>query len=88
MDIIKTNFENPDLLKPTRLCRQEEALHLFVVDIASGDLSEAFYDAAQAFNYAERYQTVVIHLLDKALASTIPLCKHLLLGWHYRLSPP
>jgi 2-oxoglutarate ferredoxin oxidoreductase subunit alpha len=38
--------------------------------LASGDLTEAFYDAAQAFNYAERYQTVVIHLLDKALAST------------------
>lgn len=38
--------------------------------LASGDLHEAFSDAAQAFNYAERYQMVVIHLLDKALAST------------------
>jgi 2-oxoglutarate ferredoxin oxidoreductase subunit alpha len=38
--------------------------------VASGDLHEAFDDAARAFNYAERYQTVVIHLLDKALAST------------------
>jgi len=38
--------------------------------MASGDLHEAFYDAAQAFNYAERYQMPVIHLLDKALAST------------------
>jgi 2-oxoglutarate ferredoxin oxidoreductase subunit alpha len=38
--------------------------------MASGDLHEAFYDAAQAFNYAERYQMLVIHLLDKALAST------------------
>lgn len=38
--------------------------------LASGDLQEAFEDAARAFNYAERYQTVVIHLLDKALAST------------------
>jgi 2-oxoglutarate ferredoxin oxidoreductase subunit alpha len=37
--------------------------------LSSGDLTEAFYDAAQAFNYAERYQTVVIHLLDKALSS-------------------
>jgi len=37
---------------------------------ASGDVTEAFYDAAQAFNYAERYQMPVIHLLDKALAST------------------
>ena len=43
--------------------------------MASGDLNEAFYDAAQAFNYAERYQTVVIHILDKTLSSntaTIP----------------
>ncbi|RMF84873.1 MAG: 2-oxoacid:acceptor oxidoreductase subunit alpha, partial [Nitrospinota bacterium] len=31
---------------------------------------EAFYDAAHAFNYAERYQMPVIHLMDKALAST------------------
>jgi len=38
--------------------------------VASGDIIEAFYDAAEAFNYAERYQTVVIHVLDKALAST------------------
>ncbi len=38
--------------------------------LASGDITEAFYDAAQAFNYAERYQMPVIHLLDKALAST------------------
>ena len=38
--------------------------------IASSDLTEAFSDAAQAFNYAERYQLPVIHLLDKALSST------------------
>jgi len=38
--------------------------------VASGDLQESFDDAARAFNYAERYQTVVIHLLDKALASS------------------
>ncbi|HEX9870515.1 MAG TPA: 2-oxoacid:acceptor oxidoreductase subunit alpha [Candidatus Tectomicrobia bacterium] len=38
--------------------------------MASGDITETFYDAAQAFNYAERYQMLVIHLLDKALAST------------------
>ena len=43
--------------------------------VASGDVSEAFYDAAQVFNYAERYQMPVIHLLDKALSSmtqTVP----------------
>jgi 2-oxoglutarate ferredoxin oxidoreductase subunit alpha len=46
--------------------------------IASGDLEEAFYDAIKAFNYAERYQLPVIHLLDKALANslaTIPIPK-------------
>ncbi len=38
--------------------------------LASGDVVETFHDAAQAFNYAERYQVPVIHLLDKNLAST------------------
>ena len=38
--------------------------------IASGDVSDCFYDAFRAFNYAERYQLPVIHLLDKHLAST------------------
>jgi 2-oxoglutarate ferredoxin oxidoreductase subunit alpha len=38
--------------------------------LASGDVEEAFYDAAQAFNYAERYQTPVIHLLDQGIART------------------
>lgn len=37
--------------------------------MSSSDLDEAFYDAADAFNYAERYQTVVIHMLDKSLSS-------------------
>lgn len=38
--------------------------------LASGDVEEAFYDANLAFNYAERYQLPVIHLLDKAIANT------------------
>jgi 2-oxoglutarate ferredoxin oxidoreductase subunit alpha len=38
--------------------------------LASGDVEEAFHDAAQAFNYAERYQTPVIHLLDQGIART------------------
>ncbi len=37
--------------------------------LASGDLSECFHDAIRVFNWAERYQTPVIHLLDKALSS-------------------
>lgn len=39
--------------------------------LASGDHVEAFYDAVEAFNLAERYQTPVIHLLDKFLANSI-----------------
>jgi len=38
--------------------------------LASGDHVEAFYDSIKALNWAERYQTPVIHLLDKYLAST------------------
>jgi len=39
--------------------------------ISSGDHLEAFYDAIDAFNLAERYQMPVIHLLDKFLANSI-----------------
>lgn len=45
--------------------------------LCSGDIEECFYDAAQAFNYAERYQTPVIHLIDKALANSNMSCKML-----------
>lgn len=38
--------------------------------LASGDHVEAFYDSIKALNWAEKYQTPVIHLLDKYLAST------------------
>jgi 2-oxoglutarate ferredoxin oxidoreductase subunit alpha len=38
--------------------------------LASGDLEEAFYDTVRAFNYAERFQTPVIHIVDKALANS------------------
>ncbi len=44
--------------------------------LASGDIRECFYDAATAFNLAERYQMPVIHLIDKAMANcsqTYPL---------------
>lgn len=43
--------------------------------VAPGDLEEYFYDAIDAFNYAERYQTPVVVLCDKAVANstqTIP----------------
>jgi 2-oxoglutarate ferredoxin oxidoreductase subunit alpha len=38
--------------------------------LASGDLEEAFYDVTKAFNYAERYQLPVIHIIDKAMANS------------------
>lgn len=37
--------------------------------LASGDLLDAFLDAQKALAWAWRYQTVVVHLLDKFLAS-------------------
>jgi len=37
---------------------------------ASGDLEECFYDTVKAFNYAEKYQMPVVHLVDKALANS------------------
>jgi 2-oxoglutarate ferredoxin oxidoreductase subunit alpha len=37
--------------------------------LASGDIRECFYDAAEVFNLAEKYQVPVIHLLDKAMAN-------------------
>lgn len=38
--------------------------------LCSGDMEEAFYDEIRAFNYAEKYQLPVIHMLDKALADS------------------
>jgi 2-oxoglutarate ferredoxin oxidoreductase subunit alpha len=43
--------------------------------LASGDIEEAFYDSIKAFNFAEIYQLPVIHLLDKAISSSIQTCK-------------
>ncbi len=44
--------------------------------LASGDFEEMIRDGLLAFNYAERYQMPVIHLVDKALANnsgTVPV---------------
>jgi len=38
--------------------------------LASGDLEESFYDTVRAFNYSEKYQTPVIHIVDKALTNS------------------
>ncbi len=42
--------------------------------LASGDIEESFYDVAKAFNFAERFQVPVIHLLDKAMANSDQTC--------------
>jgi 2-oxoglutarate ferredoxin oxidoreductase subunit alpha len=36
---------------------------------ASGDIEESFYDTIKVFNFADRYQMPVIHMLDKAIAA-------------------
>ncbi len=42
---------------------------------ASGDIEESFYDTLKVFNFAEIFQLPVIHLLDKAIASSVMTCK-------------
>lgn len=42
---------------------------------ASGDIEESFYDTIKAFNYAEKYQMPVIHMMDKAIANSVMTCK-------------
>jgi 2-oxoglutarate/2-oxoacid ferredoxin oxidoreductase subunit alpha len=42
---------------------------------ASGDIEESFYDTVKAFNFAEKYQMPVIHILDKAIANSVMTCK-------------
>ncbi len=39
--------------------------------LASGDIEESFYDTIKVFNFADRYQTPVIHILDKAIANSV-----------------
>ncbi|MFQ5945297.1 MAG: 2-oxoacid:acceptor oxidoreductase subunit alpha [Anaerolineae bacterium] len=63
---LPTRSEQGDLLSAIHASHGEFPRIVF----SSGDIEEAFSDAAEAFNYAERYQMPVIHLLDKALAST------------------
>jgi 2-oxoglutarate ferredoxin oxidoreductase subunit alpha len=45
--------------------------------IASGDIEESFYDTMKVFNFAERYQMPIIHVLDKAIANSVTTCKNL-----------
>jgi 2-oxoglutarate ferredoxin oxidoreductase subunit alpha len=42
---------------------------------ASGDIEESFYDTGNCFNYADKYQIPVIHMMDKFLSSSVVTCK-------------
>ncbi len=42
---------------------------------ASGDIEESFYDTIKVFNFADRYQMPVIHMLDKAIANSVMTCR-------------
>ena len=43
---------------------------------SSGDIEESFYDTIKVFNFAEKYQMPVIHLLDKAIANSVATCRN------------
>src|ERR671921_1079407 len=65
--------------------RQEQGDLLFAINAghgefprivySSGDIEESFYDTVKVFNFADVFQLPVIHLLDKAIASSIMTCK-------------
>ena len=65
--------------------RQEQGDLLFAINAghgefprivySSGDIEESFYDTVRVFNYAERFQLPVIHMLDKFIANSIMTCK-------------
>ncbi|MEB3779763.1 MAG: 2-oxoacid:acceptor oxidoreductase subunit alpha [Desulfurococcales archaeon] len=68
----------PSTGMPTREGQQDLLHALFSghgdapkIVLASGDHLEAYYDTIKALNLAERYQTLVVHLLDKYLASSM-----------------
>ncbi|MGH1567468.1 MAG: 2-oxoacid:ferredoxin oxidoreductase subunit alpha [Nitrosopumilus sp.] len=42
---------------------------------ASGDIEESFYDTGKCFNYADKYQIPVVHMMDKFLSSSVVTCK-------------
>ena len=66
----------PSTGQPTRHCQQDLRFAIHAahgefarIIFASGDIKECFFDAAEVFNLAEKYQVPVIHLLDKAMAN-------------------
>jgi len=82
--VVVFNYQRggPSTGLPTRHEQGDLLYSLFIghgefpkIVLAPGDMSECFYDTFEAFNFADRYQTPVIMLCDKALANntaTIP----------------
>jgi 2-oxoglutarate/2-oxoacid ferredoxin oxidoreductase subunit alpha len=68
---LPTRHEQGDLLFAVNAGHGEFPKIVF----ASGDIEESFYDTIKVFNFAEKYQLPVIHMLDKAIANSIMTCK-------------
>jgi len=68
---LPTRHEQGDLLFATKAGHGEFPRIVF----ASGDIEESYYDTIKVFNFAEKFQMPVIHLLDKAIANSITTCK-------------
>jgi 2-oxoglutarate ferredoxin oxidoreductase subunit alpha len=67
----------PSTGQPTRHSQQDLRFAMHAahgefarIILASGDIKECFFDAAEVFNLAEKYQMPVIHLLDKGMANS------------------
>jgi 2-oxoglutarate/2-oxoacid ferredoxin oxidoreductase subunit alpha len=68
---LPTRHEQGDLLFAIRAGHGEFPRVVF----ASGDIEESYYDSIKAFNFAEKFQMPVIHMLDKAIANSVTTCK-------------
>jgi 2-oxoglutarate ferredoxin oxidoreductase subunit alpha len=68
---LPTRHEQGDLLFAIRAGHGEFPRVVF----ASGDIEESYYDSIKVFNFAEKFQMPVIHLLDKAIANSITTCR-------------
>jgi 2-oxoglutarate/2-oxoacid ferredoxin oxidoreductase subunit alpha len=68
---LPTRHEQGDLLFAIRAGHGEFPRVVF----ASGNIEESYYDSIKAFNFAEKFQMPVIHMLDKAIANSVTTCK-------------
>src|SRR5918994_2760180 len=68
---LPTRHEQGDLLFAVNAGHGEFPKIVF----ASGDIEESYYDSIKVFNFAEKFQMPVIHMLDKAIANSVTTCK-------------